>query len=53
MLKCRGSKLAQFYDVKSLEVYEAIYTMKSGKMDDTVNLCSDNFINSNYDVCVL
>ena len=27
----RGSKLAQFYDVKSQEVYEAIHTLKSGK----------------------
>ena len=48
----RGSKLAQFYDVKSQEVYEAIHTLKSGKMDGTVNLCSDNFINSNYDIYV-
>ena len=36
----RGSKLAQFYDVKSQEVYEAIHTLKSGKMDGTINLCS-------------
>ena len=47
----RGSKLAQFYDVKSQKVYEAIHTLKSGKMYGTVNLCSDNIINnSNYDV---
>ena len=29
----RGSTLAQFYDVKSQEVYEAIHTLKSEKMD--------------------